>query len=116
MLAGVFFLGAVGAVAYVLSVVQSTPGLAGRHPIIDGASSQVFAADGTRLGFIQSNELRSPIPWSQIPANLANATVAIEDQRFYKDDGIDLTGIFRAAVKDLLHGGRSRAAPRSRCS
>ncbi len=80
---------------------QSTPGLASRHPVIDGASSQVFAADGTRLGFIQSDELRSPIPWSQIPANLANATVAIEDQRFYKDDGVDLTGIFRAAVKDI---------------
>jgi penicillin-binding protein 1A len=104
VLVGVFSLGAVGAVAYVLSVVQSTPGLAARHPVIDGASSQVFAADGTRLGFIQSNELRSPIPWSQVPANLANATVAIEDQRFYKDDGVDLTGIFRAAVKDLSQG------------
>jgi penicillin-binding protein 1A len=100
----VLFLGAVGAVAYVLVVAHSTPGLASRHPIIEGASSQVFAADGTRLGFIQSDELRSPISWSQIPANLANATVAIEDQRFYKDDGIDLTGIFRAAVKDLVHG------------
>ena len=30
--------------------------------------------------------------------------MAIEDQRFYKNDGIDLTGIFRAAVKDLVHG------------
>jgi penicillin-binding protein 1A len=102
--AGALFLGAVGAVTYVLSVAASTQGLAGRRPIVEGASSQVFAADGTRLGFIQSNELRSPIPWSQIPAELANATVAIEDQRFYKDDGIDITGIFRAAVKDLVHG------------
>ncbi len=104
VLAGALCLGAVGAVAYVLSVVQSTPGLAARHPVIDGASSQVFAADGTRLGFIQSDELRSPVPWSQIPANLADATVAIEDQRFYKDDGVDLTGIFRAAVKDISQG------------
>ena len=72
--------------------------------IVDGASSQVFAANGTRLGFIQSDELRSPIGWSEIPANLRNATVAIEDQRFYKDDGVDPTGIFRAAVKDVTHG------------
>src|ERR1700733_11914967 len=103
-LASALFLGTVGAVAYVIAVADSTQGLAGRHPIVEGASSQVFAADGTRLGFIQSNELRSPIPWSQIPANLSNATVAIEDQRFYHDDGIDPTGIFRAAVKDLVHG------------
>ncbi|MGH2855335.1 MAG: transglycosylase domain-containing protein [Solirubrobacteraceae bacterium] len=104
VLAAALFLGAVGAVAYVLSVAQSTPGLASRHPIIDGASSQVYAANGTRLGFIQSDELRSPIPWSEIPTDLANATVAIEDQRFYKHDGVDVTGIFRAAVKDLVHG------------
>ncbi|MFI5005601.1 MAG: transglycosylase domain-containing protein, partial [Solirubrobacterales bacterium] len=103
-LAGVLFLGAVGAVAYVLSVAQSAPRLATLHPIVDGASSQVFAADGTRLGFIQSDELRSPIPWSQIPANLARATVAIEDQRFYRHDGVDPTGIFRAAVKDIVNG------------
>src|SRR6202012_2180731 len=30
--------------------------------------------------------------------------VAIEDQRFYKNNGVDLTGIFRAAVKDVTHG------------
>jgi penicillin-binding protein 1A len=96
--------GTIGTAAYVLSVAQSAPSLATLHPIIDGASSQVFAADGTRLGFIQSDELRSPISWSQIPADLANATVAIEDQRFYKHHGIDLTGIFRSAVKDITHG------------
>ena len=70
---------------------------------LDG-SSQVFAADGTRLGFIQSDELRSPVGWNEIPADLKNATVAIEDQRFYKNDGVDLTGIFRSAIKDITHG------------
>ncbi len=64
----------------------------------------MFAADGTRLGFIQSDELRTPVGWSEIPADLKNATVAIEDQRFYKNDGVDLTGIFRAAIKDIAHG------------
>jgi penicillin-binding protein 1A len=93
-----------GAVAYVLSVAQSAPTVGSLHAIVSGASSQVFAANGTRLGFIQSDELRSPIGWSEIPANLRNATVAIEDQRFYKDNGVDPTGIFRAAVKDLTRG------------
>src|SRR6185312_4153858 len=64
----------------------------------------VFAADGTRLGFIQTDTLRSPIDWEEIPSDLKDATVAIEDQRFYKDDGVDPTGIFRAAVKDIIHG------------
>ena len=87
-----------------LSVAQSAPTVDSLHAIVAGASSQVFAANGTRLGFIQSDELRSPIGWSEIPANLKNATVAIEDQRFYKDNGVDPTGIFRAAVKDITSG------------
>jgi penicillin-binding protein 1A len=102
--AGVLLLGVVGGAAYVISVAQSAPRLAELRPSFEGGSSQVFAADGTPLGLIQSDELRSPIPWRQIPKHLAQATVAIEDQRFYHHNGVDLTGIFRAAVKDLLHG------------
>jgi penicillin-binding protein 1A len=96
--------GAIAAVGYVLNVSQSAPAIASLRPIIGGGSSQVYAADGTRLGFIQSDELRTPVTWDQIPADLKNATVAIEDQRFYKNNGVDLTGIFRAAVKDATHG------------
>ncbi len=95
---------AVAATGYVAHVVHSTPPLSKLHAIVSGGNSQVFAADSTRLGFIQSDELRTPVGWREIPANLKNATVAIEDQRFYKNDGIDLTGIFRAAVKDITRG------------
>jgi penicillin-binding protein 1A len=96
--------GVIAAVGYVLHVAQSAPALASLRPLVGGGSSQVFAANGTRLGFIQSDQLRTPVPWSEIPTNLKNATVAIEDQRFYKNDGVDLTGIFRSAVKDATHG------------
>jgi penicillin-binding protein 1A len=96
--------GAIAAVGYVLNVAQSAPAISSLHPILGGGSSQVFAADGTRLGFIQSDQLRSPVGWGEIPEALKDATVAIEDQRFYKNNGVDLTGIFRAAVKDITHG------------
>ena len=104
VLASALIIGAIAAVAYVLNVAQSASAIAHRHPLLIGGSSQVFASDGTRLGFIKSDELRTPVGWSSIPANLKNATVAIEDQRFYKHNGVDLTGIFRAAIKDITHG------------
>jgi penicillin-binding protein 1A len=94
----------IGAVGYVFSVAQSGPRLSALHTIVNGSSSQVFAADGTPLGYIQSDELRSPVSWAEMPESLKNATVAIEDQRFYHNDGVDLTAIFRSAVKDLTHG------------
>ncbi len=64
----------------------------------------MYAANGTRLGSIQSDVLRTPITTAQMPRLLRQATVAIEDQRFYKNNGVDVTGIFRSAVKDVLHG------------
>jgi penicillin-binding protein 1A len=104
VISAVLTLGVLGAIGYVLSVAQSAPVLTQLHPIVSGASSQVFASNGERLGYIQSSELRSPILTAQMPAMLRDATVAIEDQRFYTNDGVDLTGIFRSAVKDALHG------------
>jgi penicillin-binding protein 1A len=104
VLTGALIIGAIAAIGYVLDVARSAPALATLHPILSGGSSQVFASDGTRLGFIQSDQLRTPVGWNEIPTTLKNATVAIEDQRFYKHDGVDLTGIFRAAVKDITHG------------
>jgi penicillin-binding protein 1A len=95
---------AIAAVAYVVHAVHGTPALASLHETIGGGTSEVFAADGTSLGFIQSDELRTPVSYGEIPEELKKATVAIEDQRFYKDDGVDVTGIFRAAVKDIVNG------------
>jgi penicillin-binding protein 1A len=103
-------LGTLGGVGYIVSVTQSAPSLDTLHAVVSGASSQVFAADGTRLGFIQSDELRTPVPWEQMPAQLRNATVAIEDQRFYQNNGVDLTGIFRSAVKDITTGAPLQGA------
>jgi penicillin-binding protein 1A len=97
-------IGTIVLVAYVLNVVQSAPALDKLQTRLVGGTSAVFAADGTRLGFIQSDQLRTPVGWDEIPTDLKHATVAIEDQRFYKHNGVDLTGIFRAAVKDITNG------------
>ncbi len=104
VLASVLIVGTIAAVAYVLHVADGVTPPSKRKPLVTGGSSQVFAADGTRLGFIASDELRTPVGWNQIASQLKNATVAIEDQRFYKTNGVDVTGIFRAAIKDILHG------------
>jgi penicillin-binding protein 1A len=104
VLAATLVIGVLAAVGYVLHVANGTRSLTARHATIGGGTSEVYAANGARLGAIQSDELRTPVGWNEIPADLKDATVSIEDQRFYKDNGIDLTGIFRAAVSDLMHG------------
>jgi penicillin-binding protein 1A len=44
------------------------------------------------------------VPLTSIPKSLQDATVAIEDERFYDHNGIDLEAIGRAAVRDITHG------------
>jgi penicillin-binding protein 1A len=104
VLAATCVIGAIVAVGYVLHVAQAAPKLSSLHPLIGDGASELFAADGTSLGFIRAGDVRSPVTWDQIPTDLKNASVAIEDQRFYHNDGVDLTAIFRSAVKDLLDG------------
>ncbi len=99
--AGIAVLSAAG---YVLSVAASAPVLSSLKPIDQGTSSAVYAADGSRLGFIQSDEIRTPIPLQRIPEAMQAATVAIEDERFYEHGGIDYEGIVRAAFKNLEAG------------
>jgi penicillin-binding protein 1A len=95
---------AIGGGVYVLAIASTIPKLAGRKAIVAGASTEVFAAEGTRLGFMQSEVLRTPVQTGQIPQNLRHATISIEDQRFYENDGIDITGILRSAIRDATQG------------
>jgi penicillin-binding protein 2A len=45
-----------------------------------------------------------PVPLKQVPLELRNAVIAVEDQRFYEHSGIDLLSITRALIRDLETG------------
>jgi penicillin-binding protein 1A len=89
---------------WVLSVAAEAPSIDQLRPIEQGQNSIVYAADGSRLGYIQSDEARTPVPIAKIPDDLQHATVAIEDERFYKHGGVDVEGVARAAIENLEAG------------
>jgi penicillin-binding protein 1A len=49
-------------------------------------------------------ENRETIPYDQLPPNLVNAVIAMEDNKFYQHHGYDLLGIIRAAAKNTVAG------------
>jgi len=49
-------------------------------------------------------ENRETVPYEQLPRDLINAVVAVEDSKFYKHHGYDLFGIVRAALKNTVAG------------
>src|SRR5215212_8956808 len=82
-------------IGWVASTVASAPEISSLKERDPGANSEVLAADGTRLGFIQASELRLPAESNEFPKVLKDATVAIEDRRFYQHEGIDYEGLIR---------------------
>jgi penicillin-binding protein 1A len=101
LVVGVALLSAVG---YVIAIAADTPPLSELKPRDKGATSVVYAADGSRLGYVRSDEVRTPIPWSEMPEDVREATIAIEDERFYEHEGVDYSAIIRAGVKNLESG------------
>jgi penicillin-binding protein 1A len=89
---------------YVLAIATTAPDLGELKPADKGQISVVYAADGSRLGFVQSDILRRVVPWEDLPVDLRRATVAIEDERFYRHRGVDLSAIVRAGIKNLESG------------
>jgi penicillin-binding protein 1A len=94
-------LAVLGAVGWVVSVATSAPALDTIKPQDQGAASVIYSADGHRLGFISNDVLRTPVTGGQIPQVARDATVAIEDRRFFEHKGVDFEGVIRAAVKNL---------------
>ncbi|MCC6446627.1 MAG: penicillin-binding protein 1A [Armatimonadetes bacterium] len=62
--------------------------------------TKIYSADGVLLAEV-FEENREFIPIEQIPRQLQNAVVAIEDKYFYKHSGINLRSIGRALYENL---------------
>jgi 1A family penicillin-binding protein len=67
------------------------------------SASVILDRNGKIFGQIYV-ENRDTIPYDQIPRDLVNAVVAVEDNKFYQHGGFDLSGIVRAALKNATAG------------
>jgi penicillin-binding protein 1A len=71
--------------------------------------STFYAEDGTIIGLFYK-EKRFPIAIDSIPPHVVNAFLAAEDARFFTHTGIDIFGVFRAIVKNLMAGHFAQGA------
>src|SRR5690349_20025804 len=69
-------------------------------------SSLVFGRDGSLVGEI-GRQFRTSVALRTLTRYLPNAFIAVEDQRFYQHDGVDLIGV-AGAIKGKLFGQRWR--------
>ena len=101
----VLIIGVVGVstvVGAVKGILASAPDISAVDVIPTGFSTTVLASDGSEIAtLVAEGSNRRSVTLDEIPKDLQHAVVAIEDERFYEHNGIDLKGIARALVADL---------------
>ena len=76
-----------------------------------GYATFLYDCNGNQMRKLAApNANRLPVSIEQIPEDLQHAVVAIEDERFYEHNGIDVRGIRGAAAKALTSGSFSEGA------
>lgn len=76
-----------------------------------GFKTTIYDQEGNVLDTLSTaNSNRIYIYYDEIPQQMVDAFVSIEDERFWKHNGIDIRGIMRAAVKDITSGNFNEGA------
>lgn len=68
------------------------------------ADTSIFDQHDKLISVVYGSENRMPITYKQVPPNIQNALVAIEDDTYWIEPAIDPVGILRAAVIDITSG------------
>jgi penicillin-binding protein 1A len=69
-----------------------------------GQNTRIYDKNGKLLGIVAGVTNRTVVPSAKIPTLLKDATVAIEDKRFFQHGGVDYYRLLGAAVKDIERG------------
>lgn len=89
-------------VGAVKGILASAPDISEIDVIPTGYSTTVLASDGSEIAtLVAEGSNRQYVTLDEIPEDLQHAVVAIEDERFYEHNGIDLKGIARALATDI---------------
>lgn len=101
----VFIVGGCSGLGVVAGIIDSAPSIDDIDATPTGYLTTVLDANGNETAtLVASGANRKYVTIDEIPKHLQYAFVAIEDERFYEHNGIDLKGIIRAGVKGVAAG------------
>ncbi len=97
------FLAIISSAVFLHYIISGIPPVYEMEEYTPSLTSKVFDRNG-KLVHEFSIEKRSMVPLDQIPVDLQNGVVAMEDRDFFKHAGFSIRGIFRALFNDLITG------------
>ncbi len=74
-------------------------------------TTTIYDRNGSELYQIFEEGRRTTVHLADLPPYVAQATVAIEDDSFYENPGVDLPSVFRAALQNILNTGDAFTGP-----
>lgn len=88
-------------------ILASTPNIRLTDVVASGQATIVYDCEGNELDqYVSTNSNRIEVSMDEVPVHLGQAFVAIEDERFYQHNGIDVKGMLRAAYQFIKTGGQ----------
>ncbi len=87
-----------------LNLADGTPALASLQQRRPAQTTLIYDRHGHVIARLHGAVNRITVPSRRVPRLLKEATVAIEDRRFYHHHGVDFEGVLRAALADLRAG------------
>src|SRR5699024_12510832 len=100
---------------FVLALIAYTTILYGGKLFVDQDKllitppTTIETGEGEILWYLY-DEYRLPVDLEDIPDNVKDAFVTVEDKRFYSHGGVDMRSIFRALYKDLIARAKAGGA------
>ncbi|HWI74648.1 MAG TPA: transglycosylase domain-containing protein [Baekduia sp.] len=91
-----------------MAVASDLPSLEQLPQVAKRKNSVLTDINGRRLTTLTSNQGRIIVSDDQISGYAKLAVIAVEDQRFYQNSGVDLRGIGRAFVQDVVQGRQAQ--------
>ena len=90
----------IGSVIYFATQVPSPSDLQNQDV---AQATRIYDRNGVLLYNIFQNQNRTPVKLADIPTNVKNATISIEDRNFYNEAGFSITGILRSVFQLIIH-------------
>ncbi len=98
-------IGASAAIGVMKGVIATAPDISDIDVSPSNFSTFVYDNEGNQISkLVAADSNRIMVSSEQIPEHLKNAFVAIEDERFYSHNGIDIKGLMRAVVDAVKNG------------
>jgi penicillin-binding protein 1A len=91
-----------------MAITQDLPQLETKKEFATAQNSVVLDDQGNKVGTLLNNNQRILVDSGDISPYMKQAAVAIEDRRFYEHNGVDLQGLFRAGLANLVPGGSTQ--------